>query len=196
MKAHSPKLYEPRKWKRLVLEMDKRAQVVFRSGLQLSILTPILAEAFINLLILTLCKPELRADQRELEDFFRSRIHVRLLELASKCDGFRRPIDRNSATYKRFLKIMNKRNDTIHGNHNPEREKIERVYFEGTRPLFAEPGDQTFRYFEAIERQYRPETVIRDYEDVHEFLAELTSCLKPQYAKSFRRLERRSFPGF
>ena len=194
-KAHSPKLYEPRKWKRLVLEMDKRAQVVFRSGLQLSILTPILAEAFINLLILTLCKPELRADQRELEDFFRSRIHVRLLELASKCDGFRRPIDRNSATYKRFLKIMNKRNDTIHGNHNPER-KNQRVYFEGTRPLFAEPGDQTFRYFEAIEHQYRPETVIRDYEDVHEFLAELTSCLKPQYAKSFRRLEEDHFPGF
>ena len=28
------------------------------------------------------------------------------------------------------------------------------------------------------------------------FFAELTSCLKPQYAKSFRRLEEDHFPGF
>jgi len=195
-RTYGPKRYDPRKWKRSVLEMDKRAQVVFRSGLQLSILTPILAEAFINLLILTLCKPELRTDQKELENFFRSRIHVRLLELASKCEGFRCPIDRNSAAYKRFLKVMNKRNDTIHGNHSPEREKIEKVYFEGTRPLFAEPGDQIFRWFKAIERQYRPETIARDYEDVHEFLAELTSCLKPQYAQNFQRLEADHYPGF
>jgi hypothetical protein len=182
--------------KELMHALDKRAQAVYQSCLQLSILTPVLAEAFINLLILMLCKPELRRDQEKLEIFFRSKIHVRLLELTSKCDGFLRPIDPQSMTLKNFLRVMNKRNDTIHGNHNPEREQIERVYFEGTRPLFAEPCDQVGRFFENLERQYRPDVIVKDYEDVHEFLAELTSQLEPQFAKSLQTLAEDPYPGF
>jgi len=167
---------------------------LYQNCLQLSVMTPILAEAFINLLILAYCKPELRAN---LDLFIRERIHKRLRGLNTKCIGFIRPVDENLGTYGRFLKVMNKRNDTIHGNHDPERECVERVYFEGTRPLFAQPGDAIGRYFQGLERQYRPDLVVEDYEAVHKFLSDLTSsCLTPGYAADFNRLAEDHYPGF
>jgi hypothetical protein len=75
-------------------------------------------------------------------------------------------------------------------------EQIEKVYFEGTRPLFAEPGDHIGKFFEALERQYQPEAVVKDYEDVHEFLADLTLCLEPGYAQSFWRIIEDRYPGY
>jgi hypothetical protein len=170
---------------------------LYQNCLQLSVLTPILAEAFINLLILAFCKPELRANRAELDIFIREKIHRRLGELNTKCLGFTRAVDKRLATYGRFLKVMNKRNDTIHGNHNPEREYVEQVYFEGTRPLFVEPGDAIGKYFEGLERQYRPDLVIEDYQAVHEFLWDLiSSCLTPGYAADFYRIAEDHYPGF
>jgi hypothetical protein len=170
---------------------------LYQNCLQLAVLTPILAEAFINLLILAFCKPELRANRVELDLFIRERIHKRLRELNTKCLGFTRPVDEHLGTYGRFLKVMNKRNDTIHGNHDPEREYVERVYFEGTRPLFVQPGDAVGKYFEGLERQYRPDLVIEDYEAVHEFLSDLiSSCLTPGYAADFNRVAGDHYPGF
>jgi len=170
---------------------------LYQNCLQLSVMTPILAEAFINLLILAFCKPELRANRAELDLFIREKIHKRLRELNTKCMGFIRPVDKHLETYGRFLKVMNKRNDTIHGNHDPEREYVERVYFEGTRPLFVQPGDAIGKYFEGIECQYRPDLVIEDYEAVHEFLSDLiSSCLTPGYAADFNRVAEDHYPGF
>jgi hypothetical protein len=91
---------------------------------------------------------------------------------------------------------MDKRNHTIHGNCDPEREQIERVYFEGTRPLFTTPGDNVGIFFEALERQYQPEAVIKDYEDVHGFLSDLTACLEPRLVQSFRRIMEDPYPGY
>ena len=170
---------------------------LYQNCLQLSVMTPILAEAFINLLILAYCKLELRANRAELDLFIRENIHKRLRELNTKCMGFIRPVDEHLGTYGRFLKVMNKRNDTIHGNHDPEREFVEQVYFEGTRPLFAQPGDAIGRYFEGLERQYRPDLVVEDYEAVHEFLSDLiSSCLTPRYAADFSRVAEDHYPGF
>lgn len=177
-------------------EMDRRATGLYRSSLQLSLLTPILAEAFINLLILTFSKPEIKNDPTQFEEFIRSRINHRLMDLPLKCDGIVRPINQQSKAFKNFLRVMNKRNDTIHGNHNPEREKVEDVYFEGTRPLFIQPGDPIGKFFESLERQYCPEAVIKDYEQVHEFLAELTCCLRPDLATGFQRIVEDPYPGF
>jgi hypothetical protein len=57
--------------------------------------------------------------------------------MAHKCTGFARPIDPDSEGFKNFKRVMDKRNHAIHGNCDPEREKIELVYFEETLPLFA-----------------------------------------------------------
>jgi hypothetical protein len=195
------KIYRPPSSKlgeqRAVLEeLDKRAKAVYRSCLQLSILTPVLAEAFINLVIVMLCKPDIRDDKRQFDAFIRSQIHTRLFDLFPKCNGFARAVDQSSESYKKFKRVMDKRNDTIHGNHSPEREQIETVYFEGTRPLFIEPGDQIGKHFEALERQFEPDAVVKDYEDVWEFLTYLTSCLKPDLVASFTRIIEDPYPGY
>src|SRR5277367_6639271 len=80
-----------------------------------------------------------------------------------------------------YAQVANNSSSTV--NCDPEREKIERVYFEGTRPLFSEAVDNIGKMFEALERQYEPETVIKDYENAHVFLFDILACLKPELAQ-------------
>jgi len=181
------------------LEFDRllrRSRTVHRSALQLSLLTPVLAESFINMVILALCKSDVRNNKRHFEAFIRANIDTKLFDLAYKCEGFARPIDQNEEVYKAFKRVMDKRNSTIHGNCDPEREQIELVYFEGTRPLFKEPGDRIGKFLEAQERQYQPDVVIGDYETTHRFLAYLVTCLKPGVVAGFTRIIEAPYPGY
>jgi len=123
------------------------------------------------MVILTLCKPTVRNNKRQFDAFVRANIDTKLFDLAYKCEGFACTLDPNQDVYKAFKRVMDKRNNTIHGNCDPEREQIELVYFDGTRPLFKVPGDHVGTYLETQERQYQPEVVIEDYETRHRFLA-------------------------
>ncbi len=185
-----------REYQAALKKLSKRASIVHRSCIQLSLLTPVMAEAFINLLILALCRPDIKSNQSQFEAFVRSQIHNKLFDLAYKCEGFVRPIDQNSESFKNFKRVMDKRNHAIHGNCDPEREQIEVVYFEGTRPLFKEPGDHIRKFFEALERQYHPEVVIEDYENTHKFLADIMNCLKPSLVEKVWRFMEDRYPGF
>ena len=91
---------------------------------------------------------------------------------------------------------MDKRNNAIHGNCAPEREQLESVYFEGKRPLLAEPGDNIGKLFEALERQHEPATVIKDYEDTHAFLLHIMSCLKPGQSGPVWSILETRYPGY
>src|SRR5579864_413206 len=119
----------------------RRTSILHRSCLQLSLLTSVLAEAFINMIVLKLCKPEIRSNKRQIDSFIRSQIDTKIFDLAYKCSGVVHPINQHAESYKNFKRVMDKRNHSIHGNCNPEREQIELVYFEGKRPLFKEAGD-------------------------------------------------------
>ncbi len=174
----------------------ERARLVHKSALELSLLTPVLAEAFINMVVLMLCKPEIRANRRQFDAFIRSQIDTKLFDLAFKCNGFARPIDHNSGAFKNFKRVMDKRNNAIHGNCDPEREQLEKVYFEGTRPLFKVGGDNIGRFIENLERQYEPEIVIADYEHTHQFLAYLVKCLEPGLEESFNRVIEDPYFGY
>lgn len=176
--------------------LNQRSSKLYKSCLELSVITPILAEAFINMVILMLCKKEIRNNGRQLETFIRSHIDTKIFDLFYKCEGFARPIDPESDTYKNFKRVMDKRNNTIHGNVDPEKEKIETVYFESTRPLFIESGDHIGKFFEALEHQYQPEKVIKDYEDTYTFLLEIVACLKPGMAKNFWAIMEDNYPGY
>jgi hypothetical protein len=177
-------------------KLNERATLVHKSSLQLSLLTPVLAEAFINMIVLMLCKPEIRSNKRQFDAFIRSQIDTRVFDLAFKCEGFVRPIDQNAVAFKDFKRVMDKRNHAIHGNCDPEREQIEMVYFEGTRPLFRESGDHIGKFLEALERQYQPQAVIQDYEDTHKFLDYLVGCLEPGLVQGFARIIEDPYPGY
>lgn len=179
-----------------VKQLLQRLSKAYRSSLELSLLTPVLAEAFINMAILILCKLEVRNNKRQFEAFMRSNIDAKLFDLAYKCNGFMRPIDQHSDAFKNFKRVMDKRNHNIHGNSDPEKEQLETVYFEGTRPLFKDPGDHIAKFLEARERQYQPEIVIKEYEDTHTFLSEIISCLDPTLVDAFRRIIEDEHPGY
>ena len=179
-----------------VKQLGDRAAKLSKPCLQLSLLTPVLAETFINMVILILCKPEIRNNTRQLEAFVRGHIDTKLFDLSYKCVGFQRAIDPHSEVYKNFKRVMDKRNNAIHGNRDPEKEMIETVYFEGTCPLFKEPGDHLGKFFDALERQHDPETVIKDYECIHAFLHEILSCITPELAKGVERIMEDPNPGY
>lgn len=192
----TPPVRRRREWEASLRQMTERSVKVHRSSLQLSLLTPVLAEAFINMTILILCKQEIRKNKRQFESFIRSHIDTKVFDLAYKCEGFVHPIDQNDEAFKKFKRVMDKRNDTVHGNCDPEKEQIETVYFEGTRPLFSEPGDHIGKFLEARERQSQPEKVIKDYEDTYAFLLEIAKCLEPTLVEKFRRIIEDNYPGY
>jgi len=169
---------------------------LFRECLELSLLTPVLAEAFLNMTVLILCKKKIRDNPRQFEAFVKSQIDVKVFDLPYKCNGFIRPIDSNSPEYKAFKRVMDLRNDTIHGNVDPEKEKIETVYFEGTRPLFKEPGDHLLKRFQALQRQLDPEAVLKNYEAVLAFLASIPGNLAPRAQDRFWQIVESTVPGY
>jgi hypothetical protein len=176
--------------------LAQRAANVHKACLELSLLTPVMREAFINMLVLILCKKEVRNNHRQFEAFIRSQIDTKIFDLPYKCDKFLRPINQDSEIVKSFKRVMDKRNHAIHGNIDPQREQIETLYFAGRVPLFIQSGDHIGKFFEALERQHEPEVVVKDYEDMHAFFLEIMSCLEPEIVQEVWQIMEDSYPGY
>jgi hypothetical protein len=176
--------------------MSRLVHSLASNCLQLTLITPVLAEAFINMMIVILCKKEIRDNERQFEAFIRAQIDAKIFDLPFKCQEFSTSVDQTCDTYKRFKRVMDKRNHTIHGNVSPEREQIEVVYFEGRRPLFVEAGDNIGKYLESIRHRCEPATVIADYEDVYLFLVYLASLVKPAARAGLWRVMEDPLPGY
>lgn len=85
--------------------LSKRATDLYGDCLKLRMLTPVMAEAFINMVILVFCKDEVRNDRVRYEAFIRATIPERLALLSENCDGFAREIDQTSAEYDGFKRV-------------------------------------------------------------------------------------------
>jgi len=55
------------------------SQLLYAQSLELSLLTPVLVESFINMAILMLCKRSIRENVRQFDAFIRSNIDVKVL---------------------------------------------------------------------------------------------------------------------
>ncbi|WP_119389654.1 hypothetical protein [Taklimakanibacter lacteus] len=185
-----------RRYRSEVKRLGKRAADLYGNCLKLRLLTPIMAEAFVNMVILMFCKDEVRNDRAAYEAFIRSAIPERIAALSENCHGFRNAIDQTTPVYRDFKRVMDKRNFAIHGNMDPVREQIETVYFEGRRPLFAEGGDNILKFFDHLERMNAPEIVVADYEAVHLFLAEIAGQLSDQHRAFFDQVIGDPYPGY
>ncbi len=173
-----------------------RARNIYGDCLKLRLLTPIMAEAYLNMIILMFCKPEIRSNSQLYQGFVRDKIPKKLELLANNCFGFANAVDSSSDAYRDFLRVMNARNFNIHGNIDPPREHIETVYFEGKRPLFTASGDHLFKSFEYLETLNAPYEVIKDYKSVHLFLIYLRNLLSPRHRDFFDQVINDPFPGF
>ncbi|MBZ9825677.1 hypothetical protein LB534_10335 [Mesorhizobium sp. CA18] len=176
--------------------VSTRANDLFGNCLKLHLLMPVMAEAFINMVILMFTRDEIRNAPEAYQAFIRAKIPDRLALLSQHCDGFARDIDKSTNAYAHFMRVIDKRNFALHGNVDPIREQIEVVYFDGRRPLFNMPGNHVERFFEHLEAIHRPEEIVSDYEAVHAFLWEITECLKPRTQTFFKQVIGDAYPGF
>ena len=173
----------------------ERADRLYSACVQLALLTPVLAEAYINMFALILRRPDRRADWDDYRAFVREHVPERIKRLHEVCIGVR-PVDRTTEAYGRFMTVMNKRNFNIHGNVDPEGEALDVVYFDGKRPLFTDAGHHVARFFSDIERQHRPDVVVQDYEAAHAFLHELTTYIERRFQEFFAAVIDDPYPGF
>ncbi len=185
-----------REYEKIMKNAARTATDLYGNCLKLRLLTPIMAEAFLNMVILTFVKDDIRNDTKKYSEFLREKIPQRIEYLSQNCFGFLHSIDQRSDEYLAFKRVMDSRNFFLHGNVDPNREQIETVYFEGTRPLFVENGDHILRFLEQLENLNPPKEVISDYESVHMFLHQILSSLAPAYRRLFEHIINDPYPGY
>ena len=106
----------------------------------LRMMAPVLGESAINLLVCILGRPEIRMDQRMRDSVSRENIDLRLRKLHLNCDGIG-AIQGSEEEFKAFHRLMQNRNDLLHGNVPLPTKSTESevVYFDHrTIPLFSE----------------------------------------------------------
>ncbi|RHW19561.1 hypothetical protein C2846_18155 [Pseudomonas jilinensis] len=99
---------------------------------------PVMAEAFVNLLLFVLVRPDIKGDKRLLESVVRQPIDVRIRSLHINCQGFASPVDYTSQPCSKYHSIVNERNDLLHGNFAIEKLSFGTVHFNNKVPVFIE----------------------------------------------------------
>jgi hypothetical protein len=97
---------------------------------------PVMAEAFVNLLLFALMRPEFKSDERLRDNAIRQPIDVRIKALSMTCIGFESKIDYKHTAFKAYHTLVNERNDLLHGNVVLDKLKFNEVYFNGQVPVF------------------------------------------------------------
>jgi hypothetical protein len=163
----------------------------------LDMLIPVMGEAAVNFLILVLAKPEIRNDQRMREDFGRRPIDVRIKSLSLVCEGFARPVTGSEEEFKSFLRIMNQRNDTLHGNIDPRKSTGEEIFFDSrTIPLL--PAHRSFGELALASAltNLSPQTTLDNVNGVRKFIEFLLSLLRPDTRADVTHLMEESQLGY
>ena len=194
----NPVPFAPRRedWEATHDALRARADRIYAKCTQLSLITPVLAEAYLNLMFLVLRKPELRSDDTLAAEFRDRPIHQKLMSMHEVCQGLAAPLDAATGPYKRFMQIRAERNDLLHGNMDPVKNYVEEVSFDGKTPLHHSPGDQSVRYWEALEASAKPQEVIAAYEDTLLFLADIGRQLSPDTRRAMESISEENTPGF
>jgi hypothetical protein len=180
----------------VMAQRSKRISQLNGDCLKLRLLMPIMAEAYINMIILTFCRSAIRDDPKLYDDFLRASIPERLELLSVNCDGFARPVDKSIPGWDNFMRIVNRRNFELHGNVDPIKDQIEVVYFEGRRPLFVNPGHNIHLLFDQIEKDADATGLLDEYVNLHGFLVDIVECLTPRHKAFFDQVISDAYPGY
>lgn len=168
---------------------SSHAQTISRAtGLCFGIrsMLPVMAEAFINLLMYMQMKPELKADDRLRKNITRQPIDVRIRSLSHNCLGFERNIDYTHATCKRYHSLVNERNDLLHGNVVVDKLKFNELYFNGRVPVFKSYSTMWERAFGVTQRSVGLDLLKNERQVVDEFIDYVISCLNEKIQMQVR----------
>lgn len=157
---------------------------------------PVLAESFINFLIFSLAKPEVKSNERLFNSTVRQAIDIRVQSLHLNCLGFQKPIDYTATECKQFHTLMNDRNDLLHGNVEVNKLSIGDIYFQDRTPLFIEYDDIWSVSIGASMNSVRFATVHSDHKIVETFIEYIIGHLESSVAEQIRHLMTISHLGF
>ncbi len=141
---------------------------------------PVKAEAFVNLLVFIQARPDIKTDPRLMDSIFRQQIDIRVKSLHINCLGFEKAVDYTNPACKRFHTLVNERNDLLHGNVVPEKQKFNEVYFLGNVPVFKEYRSLWDRTLAVDSKAVGLERLENEIATVNEFVEYVISCLKPE----------------
>ncbi len=165
-------------------------------GLTLRMVSPVLAESFINLLIFLLAKPEIKQDQRLYQNVIRTEIDIRVRSLHINCTGFAKPLDASAKPFKDFHTLMNQRNDFLHGNVDPQRLKYDVTHFDGTTPLPERYQDFSQLFLTNSLIHVEPDAVLQDVDTVNAFIEFVLSHLESRTRHGVQMFMATPNPGY
>ncbi len=147
---------------------------------------PVMAEAFVNLLMYLLMKPNLKQDDRLREYLIRQPIDVRIKSLAHNCVGFQSEIDYRHESCRRYHSLVNERNDLLHGNVVIDKLKFNELYFNGRVPVFDSYASMWERAFGVAKRSVGLEVLRDERQVVEDFVEYVISCLEENKQEQVR----------
>jgi len=186
----------PEKFKEELEQYTKNIQEAAFLCTNLRMVAPVYAESFVNLLIFLLAKQEIKDDERLYQDLVRKQIDVRVKSLPLYCQGFIDSPSDNDKPLKEFLRLMNRRNDVLHGNVDPMSLKFDEVWFDEYTPLFKDEKPFAERATYHLLKHIEPSEVIADIDVVESFIEYLLARLSPSVREQVERLSEDSYPGW
>ena len=152
---------------------------------------PVMGEAFVNLLLYVLMKPDLRQDDRLRENVVRQPIDIRIKSLSHNCVGFKQAPDYSSEPCKRYHSLVNERNDLLHGNVVVDKLKFNELYFFGRVPVFIEYSSMWERSFGVAHRSAGLEQVSGELAVIDALVEYLLSCVGDKIRDKIRFISER-----
>ena len=138
---------------------------------------PVMAEAFINLILFTLMDHERKKDERLKNNLFKQDIDVRVKSLHLNCYGFKQAVDFSNPVCRQYNRLVNERNDLLHGNIAINKLKFNEVYFLGRVPIFKEYHSMWNRVFDVQKEAVGLDKVMDEIAVVTDFIDYVLSCL-------------------
>jgi hypothetical protein len=162
----------------------------------LKMIAPVMAEAFINLLLFVLRRGEIKADERLYDSILRLPIDVRTKGLSLYCYEFDRPIDASDQRFKNFHTVMNQRNDLLHGNVDPQKYGLGDVFFDGNIFIGNETQGLSDRALLNLTKYVEPKSALSDVETIRAFVDFILEHLKPGISQSVKMIMNSDQPGW
>ena len=149
---------------------------------------PVMAEAFVNLVLFVTLRSDIKSDKRLRDHEFRKPIDVRIRGLHISTEAFARPVDYSAPACAAYHSLVNDRNDLLHGNVVLEKLQFGDVYFNGNVPVFTD-------YHSFWDRSRGVELSAVGFDKVSEeikvvdaFIEYVLSCMRPEVQESMRTL--------
>lgn len=181
-----------KKYKKWVVSIDKATAL----GSTIRMLSPVMAEAFINLLIFSFEKKEFKENKVKHEEFIRQQIPDRIRNLHINCDFFEKPIDESAAEYREYLRVVNYRNVLLHGNVDPDHLKVGDVYFdERIIPLFVKDESIIKKMLSINSKNAEKKQALADYKTVVDFIIFVLMHLEAKQLRTFVEILGNRLPG-